>query len=127
LGGSDYDYASGVAVDAAGAVYVTGRTWSADFPTTDGAFDGQLGGPSDAFIARLDARGAALEYATFLGGSGYDYASGIAIGADGAAYVTGLTASRDFPTTRGAFDDVIGAGACAKEPCLDAFVAKLAW
>jgi hypothetical protein len=127
LGGSDYDYASGVAVDAAGAVYITGRTWSADFPTTDEAFDGQLDGPSDAFIARLDARGAALEYATFLGGSGYDYASGIAIGADGAAYVTGLTASRDFPTTRGAFDDVIGAGACAKEPCLDAFVAKLAW
>jgi len=58
---------------------------------------------------------------------GYDYASGMAIDAERAVYVTGLTSSADFPTTPGAFDDGNGAGGCAKELCLDTFVAKLAW
>ncbi|MGC8880344.1 MAG: SBBP repeat-containing protein [Anaerolineae bacterium] len=127
LGGSDYDYASAIAIDADGAAYVTGRTWSSIFPTTYGALDRTLGGQSDAFIAKLDARGAAMEYATFLGGDGYDYASAMAIDAARAVYVTGLTSSPDFPTTRGAFGKIPGEGRCEHEPCLDAFVAKLAW
>lgn len=127
LGGSDYDYASAIATDSDGAVYLTGRTWSSDFPTTYGAFDRTLGGQSDAFIARLAADGTDLEYATFLGGSGYDYAAGIATDAERAVYVTGLTGSPDFPTTRGAFDRAPGEDTCAQEPCLDAFVAKMAW
>ena len=70
LGGSDYDYGHGVAVDGAGSAYVTGITSSADFPTTAGAFDTTYNGGNDAFVTKLDASGAALVYSTYLGGSG---------------------------------------------------------
>lgn len=128
LGGNNYDYASAIAIDTDGAIYITGRTWSSNFPTTYGAFDRALGGGSDAFITKLDAAGGTLEYATLLGGSGYDYASGIAIDAERDVYVTGLTSSLDFPITPETFSKAPGEGMCKKEElCLDAFVAKLAW
>ena len=109
LGGSgNYDYGNGIAVDASGAAYITGLTYSSDFPTTPGAFDTSYNGgenpyyAGDAFIVKLNANGSALDYATFLGGSSYDYGNGIAVDGDGLAYVTGY-AKGDFPTTPGAF------------------------
>ena len=106
LGGTASDQARAIAVDASGAVYVTGYTNSADFPTTPGAFDTTFnGGSSDSFVAKLSSDGASLLYSTFLGGSGSfeDRVSGIAVDASGSAYVAGYTDSSDFPTTPNAY------------------------
>ena len=101
LGGSGTDYGSDLALDAAGETYLTGNTYSADFPTTPGAFDTTYNDASDVFVTKLAASGAALGYSTYLGGSdNIDYGRGIAIDSAGSAYLTGNTASHDFPTTR---------------------------
>jgi len=124
LGGANNDNASAVAVDAAGNAYVTGITASAtNFPTTAGAFQTTLGGGSDAFVTKLNPTGTALIYSTFLGGSDFDTGVGIAVDASGNAYVTGSTASTNFPTTAGAFQTTLagpGGGSLT-----DAFVTKL--
>jgi hypothetical protein len=120
LGGSGDEVGHSIAVDGSGAAYVTGETYSSDFPTTPGAFDTSFnGGYSDAFVARLSPIGSALDYATFLGGSNrYDSGNDVAVDGSGAAYVTGKTDSSDFPTTPDAFDtDFSGIS--------DAFVVKL--
>src|SRR5207302_10394882 len=106
LGGSGDDVGVGIAVDAAGAAYVTGGTTSTDFtagctaPCTvlNGTQNGrgnysQFG---DAFVTKLNPTGTALVYSTYLGGSGTEIGSGIAVDAAGAAYVTGTTHSADF-------------------------------
>jgi hypothetical protein len=104
IGGYWNDRGTGIAIDSNGAAYVTGDTSSSDFPTTLGAFDTNLDGYSDAFVVKLNASGSALSYATFLGGSYGDVGTGIAIDSSGAAYVTGVTDSSDFPITPRAFD-----------------------
>jgi hypothetical protein len=102
LGGSRFDQGSSIAVDAAGAAYVTGATQSANFPTACTApctvLDSSLNGLADGFVTKLDPTGTALLYSTYLGGSGVDQGSSIAVDAAGAAYVTGLTRSANFPT-----------------------------
>jgi hypothetical protein len=118
LGGSFFDDATGIAVDAAGNAYVTGGTSSNNFPTTPGAFQRVPGGDDDAFVTKLNPTGSALVYSTYLGGSGFDDPSGIAIDTTGNAYVTGGTDS-DFPTTPGAFQPSFGGGFG------DGFVTKL--
>jgi len=121
LGGSSDDLPSAIAVDATGAVYVTGFTSSpSDFPTTPGAFDTSFNGgstiirPADVFVTKLDPAGSTLVYSTFLGGSGNEFSIGIAVDAMGAAYVTGTTDSTDFPTTPGAFDTSFKGGFVTK-------------
>ena len=111
LGGTGTEgRSSGIAVDAAGRAYVTGSTYSIDFPTTPGAFDTTLDGDSDMFFVKLNAAGSNVEYSTYLGGASGETGSGIAVDAAGNAYVTGHTSSPDFPTTPGAFDTTLGAG-----------------
>ncbi len=110
LGGSNFEFGRSIAVDAAGSAYVTGVTFSTDFPTTAGAFATSPRGGVDAFVIKLDAAGSAPVYSTYLGGSSLDDASGIAVDATGAAYVTGQTQSADFPTTAGAFDTTFNGG-----------------
>ena len=122
LGGGSGESGQGIAVDATGNAYVTGDTLSGDFPTTAGVFDTSFnGGDRDVFVVKLDAAGANLQYATYLGGSGLDrIPSKTSIGIDtpGNVYVTGLTKSNDFPTTFGAFDTSYNGGE-------DLFVTKL--
>jgi Big-like domain-containing protein/beta-propeller repeat-containing protein len=118
LGGSDFEHGRGVAVSAAGSAYVTGQTASTNFPTTAGAFDTSHNGGFDAFVTRLNATGSALVYSTFLGGSSFDAAVGIALDGPGSAHVQGETASTNFPTTAGAFDTSHNGG-------FDAFVTRL--
>jgi hypothetical protein len=107
-GGSSWDDPRNIAVDATGSAYVTGVTASSDFPTTPGAFQTSHGVDYIAFVAKLNAAGSALVYSTYLGGSGGDYAAGIAVDAAGNAYVTGPTDSGNFPTTPGAFQPYAG-------------------
>jgi hypothetical protein len=117
LGGSAVDFGSRVAVDAGRNVYVMGSTSSADFPTTPGAFDTTANGAFDVFVTKLNSAGSALIYSTYLGGTDFDSGGGLAIDSAGNAYVSGGTASFDFPTTPGAFDTLPDGN--------DAFVTKL--
>jgi len=119
LGGGDLDQGSGIAVDAVGSAYVTGATFSADFPTTAGAFDTSLGGINDAFVTKVAASGASLAYSAYLGGSDDEGEDAIAVDAAGGAYITGDTSSVDFPTTPGAPDTSYNGG-------VDALVTKVA-
>jgi hypothetical protein len=119
LGGGGYDGVRAVAVDANGSAYVAGETLSVDFPT-ENALQGTKAGAAtyDAFVAKLTPSGSDLVYATYLGGGNDDSAGGIALDADGNAYLAGTTASTDFPTTSGAFSRTRGG-------FTDAFAAKL--
>ncbi len=121
FGGTGEDFGSGIAVDGAFNAYVTGTTSSTNFPTTLGAFQTALKGlgSSDAFVTKLSPNGSALVYSTYLGGSGTDTSSGIAVDSSGSAYVTGSTSSNDFPVTLGSFQVIPGGGAT------DAFVVKM--
>jgi hypothetical protein len=115
LGGSGDDIGRGIAVDSLGTAYVTGETRSSNFPTA-AAFDSSLG-LQDAFATKLSSTGSTLAYSTYLGGSGGERGSSIAVDGAGSAYVTGDTSSSDFPTTAGAFDTSYNID--------DAFVTKL--
>jgi hypothetical protein len=120
LGGSDVDQGRGIAVEASGNAYVTGYTYSSNFPTTTGAFQTTFGGGSfDAFVTKLNPAGSApLLYSTYLGGFNYDVGLGIAVNTLANAFVTGYTYSPNFPTTTGAFQTTFGGTS-------DAFVTKL--
>jgi Beta-propeller repeat len=99
-----------IAVDAAGNAYIAGYTYSADFPITSGALRTSFSGQSKAFVLKLNPSGTSLLYSTFLGGSGNDYATGIAIDSTGQAYISGYTASLDFPVSSNAFQSSYGGG-----------------
>ena len=122
LGGGDYDWGNAIAVDSEGNTYVTGWTESTNFPTMPGAFDTTFNGggafSEDAFVSKVNAAGSALVYSTFLGGRRSDYGYGIAVDSQGNAYVTGLTGSTDFPTTRRAYDTTYSS-------VRDAFITKI--
>jgi uncharacterized repeat protein (TIGR01451 family) len=117
LGGSNFDVAQGIAVDASGNAYIAGFTNSGNFPTVN-PLQASIGGNNDAFVTKLNATGSALLYSTFLGGSGADAGSGIAVDASGNAYITGNTSSSNFPTVN-ALQPSYGGGS------EDAFVSKL--
>ncbi|HEX2048879.1 MAG TPA: SBBP repeat-containing protein [Acidimicrobiales bacterium] len=130
LGGSDRDDADSVAVDPRGNAYVRGITQSPDFPTTPGAFDRTFNGGFDAYVAKLSPDGSTLGYSTFLGGANFDSGSGIAVDRRGAAYVSGITGSPEFPTTPGAYQTSFhGVGGPLPPPFgpgdFDAFLTKL--
>ena len=99
LGGRRADVGTAIAVDAGGNAYVAGHTKSTDFPVANAIQSRHAAddGAEDAFVARLDKDGA-LAFSTYLGGSGSDRATAIALDrAAGNVYVAGATASEDFP------------------------------
>lgn len=118
LGGSDGDpwreYVNDIAVDKDGNMFVTGFTPATDFPTANPVQTDQPG--FDAFVAKISADGQTLLYASYLGGAGQDEGNGIAVDANGTAYLVGDTASADFPTLHPYQGDQAGR---------DAWVAKL--
>ena len=119
LGGTGFDIAGDIAVDAMGQAYVTGGTNSGDFPTTPLAFQQSYGGGFlDAFVTKLNVLGSTLVYSTYLGGPDpqNDFGGSIAIDGAGNAYVAGGTSGM-FPTTPGAFDTI--------SDSRDVFVSKL--
>jgi hypothetical protein len=117
LGGTGDDQGLGIAVDSASNAYVTGLTQSSDFPTKN-PIQSKFGGVQDAFVTALNPAGSALLYSTYLGGSEADAAAGIAVDGNKNVYVTGQTASSDFPLTSNATQPKLGGGN-------DAFIAEI--
>jgi Bacterial Ig-like domain (group 3)/Beta-propeller repeat len=117
LGGSGSDVGVGIAVDSAGDAYVVGETESNSFPTMN-PLQKKYAGNGDAFVTEFGPKGSALLYSTFLGGTRRDGGSSIAIDGSNNAYITGYTASFNFPT-KSAFQPAYGGGR------YDAFVAKI--
>jgi len=128
IGGQSDDGGTSIAVDPAGNVYIAGFTYSADFPTTEGAFQTKNAGPAfgqnatgfpgggDAFVTKLNPDGS-VSYSTLIGGAGNEYPTSIRVDASGFVYVAGVTASTDFPVTPGALRNTNSA--------MGAFLAKL--
>ncbi|MBC7350173.1 MAG: SBBP repeat-containing protein [Candidatus Aminicenantes bacterium] len=118
LGGSglSQESAAGIAVDSQGNAYVAGYTWSSDFPLKN-PLQANIGGHADAFISKISASGTELIYSTYLGGSDYDAAFGIAVDSEGNAYVAGASYSSNFP-----LNNPVQAGFGG---FLDAFIAKI--
>jgi hypothetical protein len=125
FGGDFDDFGRDIAIDASGNAYITGwtvsRAQSRSFPTVNAFQPNYGGGNNDAFVTKMNATGTALVYSTYLGGGAIlnntdDWGDGIAVDAQGSAYVTGYTYSPDFPVTPGAFDTSWNG--------LDAFVTK---
>jgi uncharacterized protein (TIGR03437 family) len=147
LGGSARDTVFGLAIDAAGSAFVTGRTKSSNFPVTANAVQRTYGGSGargrpgdswdgDAFVAKLNPAGAALTYSTYIGGRGDEAGGDIVVDADGNAYVAGYTLSTEFPLSSDALQRTFaGFGGQGLSPGLpppagdvntgDAFVLKL--
>lgn len=123
LGGSGMDEGHAIALDGAGNAYVTGMTFSANFPTANALQPNRTGSP-DAFVAKIDPSqvgGKSLVYSTFLDGSAYSDGLGIAVDGLNNAYVTGRTSSSDFPTTPGAFRTQLG----STDGSEDGFITKI--
>ncbi|UCG61776.1 MAG: SBBP repeat-containing protein, partial [Candidatus Zixiibacteriota bacterium] len=116
LGGSGDDYGYGITVDASGAIYVTGETYSTDFPVLD-AYQSDQGG-SDVFVTKFSATDNSLVFSTYLGGSNQDVGIDIAVSTAGEVYLTGITASFNFPMVDPYQASKVGSA-------LDGFVAKL--
>ena len=118
IGGHGHDYASAIAVDAAGSAYVTGfLTFPGGFTTIAGPDLTFGGGSYDAFLVKVKPDGTGLVYAGFLGGSDNDFGFGVAVDSAGAAYVAGSTLSPDLP--------VVAGPQLAPHANGDAFVAKV--
>jgi hypothetical protein len=101
LGGGSHEYGCGIAVDDYGNIYVTGDTYSTDFPTLNQYQSDPGDGLSNVFVSKLDSTQsgtASLLYSTYLGGGSYEIGYGIAVDGNGHIYVTGYTESTDFPT-----------------------------
>lgn len=118
LGGASDDSGYFTAIDANGNIYVTGRTQSSNFPTTDGAYDTSIGGDYDVFVSKLNRDLTHLLASTYLGGASDDNGNSISINSIGDIYVAGQTSSSDFPVTAGAYNS-------AKGGYSDAFISKL--
>jgi hypothetical protein len=103
LGGSGTDYVKSIEVASDGSIYVTGSTTSSDFPATPNAYRNKSSGKNDVFVAKLNFSATSLIYATYLGGSDADYPYGIAVDSFGNAYISGTTASSDFPISMNAY------------------------
>jgi len=107
IGGSSTDFGNAIAVDGYGNTYVTGETFSSDFPAT---FSRRSGGVPDVFVVKLTSDGTSMLYGAVIGGIDTEYGHDIAVDGEGTAYVTGYTSSPDFPTTQGAFDTAFSEG-----------------
>ncbi|HVP93878.1 MAG TPA: PKD domain-containing protein [Methanoregulaceae archaeon] len=118
IGGKSEDLGGAIGIDPSGSAYVTGRTWSTDFPVKN-PVQQTLTGAYDAFVTKISTDGSALVYSTYLGGSSMDEGRGISVNGAGNAYVTGSTSSLNFPVVN-PYQRTYGGGE------LDAFVAKLA-
>ncbi len=118
LGGNSGDRINAMIPDGDGGVVITGQTGSSDFPITDGAYQEEKGNGVDAYITCINEDGSEVNFSTFLGGDGVDYANDLALDDNGEIVVVGATSSEDFPATEGVFQEDIS-------DHQDAFIARL--
>jgi hypothetical protein len=116
IGGTSDEIGLDIAVDASGNSYITGETYSNDFPTVN-AYDNTFNGSSDVFVVKLNAAGDDLLFSTFIGGTSDEVGFSITFDANNNSYITGETYSNDFPTMNAYDDTYNGTG--------DAFIVKL--
>ncbi len=102
IGGSGWDYGHAITVDEEGYAYISGQANSTNYPTTAGALDRTANGGSDILITKLNKEGNALVYSSYIGGSGRDDTRKVFVEKSGCVYLTGATASSNFPTTTNA-------------------------
>ncbi|MFM2289684.1 MAG: hypothetical protein RL684_2827, partial [Pseudomonadota bacterium] len=104
------NFTSPAAIDSGGNLYVTGSTYSTNFPMVGGlgAAPAKYNGLSKSwvFVSKIAPNGASLVYSTYIGGTFDDYGNAIAVDSAGSAYVTGYTNSGDFPVTSGAYQTI---------------------
>ncbi|HNP72429.1 MAG TPA: hypothetical protein PKK15_15015 [Kouleothrix sp.] len=125
VGGNNVENGFGIVADQQGAAYITGVTFSADFPVSNDAYDTTLGGNRDAILAKLSPNGSNLSYATFLGGDNADQGVSLALAGGNNVLVTGWTLSADFPHTFKALQSSIGGGTDAFLALIDLAASKL--
>ncbi len=109
LGDTEKDVALGLSVDDQYRAYLIGHTGSANFPTAGTPFDDSHGGDQDVFVTRFSGGGDQLEYSTLIGGSAGDHGMAIALDSTYSCYLTGYTASSDFPH-KSAYDSTYNGG-----------------
>ena len=117
LGGTQSDVSQAITLDLSNDAYITGYTYSTDFPLAS-PVQNTLGGGADAFVAELNPAGSALTFSTYLGGSGDDRSYGVALDGTQNVYIAGATSSANFPTTSGIFQPSLRGAS-------NAFVSKL--
>lgn len=118
IGGRDEEISRGLVLDETNNIYITGFTWSNDYPTMNPYNATYGGGENDVFVSKFSADGSTLIYSTFIGGSGSDHGNAIALDSSNNIYVMGYTASSNFPTVN-AYNSTYGGGSH------DAFVCKI--
>ncbi|MFN7935246.1 MAG: SBBP repeat-containing protein [Bryobacteraceae bacterium] len=130
IGGDSSDHALGLATDSAGNLYIAGSTASRDYPVTSSAYQRLPGNSAnvftawgDCFVTKLNPAGNSLIYSTFIGSTGLEACTALAVDAAGNAYVTGSTTSQSFPRTEGAYQTLFNFGNAS--PPMESFVAKL--
>ncbi|UCH88565.1 MAG: SBBP repeat-containing protein [Thermoplasmata archaeon] len=103
-GSTGFDHILDITVDSYDEVYATGETFSSDFPTTPNAYDKTISGKSDAFVFKLNKKGTNIVYSTFIGGNGREISVDIEIDSMKNVFITGSTASTNYPTTPGTYN-----------------------
>ncbi|HST23984.1 MAG TPA: SBBP repeat-containing protein [Blastocatellia bacterium] len=116
LGGGGGDFGNDIVIDSNGNAYIAGATNSVNFPLVN-PVQPAFGGGMDGFVAKLNASGSAFVFSTYLGGSGIEYAHGVAIDVPRNVYVAGETSSQNLPLVKPYQSDLRGV--------TDAFVMKL--
>lgn len=120
IGGISAEIGSDIYIDPFGAAYVGGASYSLDYPVTSGSYQSIKDGLWDVVVTKLHADGATIDYSTFIGGTSWEYAYGIAADTVGGVYLSGQTQSIDYDTTAGAYQTIFSDPAYT-----DAFVTKI--
>ena len=119
MGDGGNDWGNAIAVDEAGNVFITGYSWSDNFPTTAGSYDEAFNGVKEAYVAKLTNDLSTVLVSTFIGGDSWDSGEAIVVEVTGDVLIAGGTGSANFPTAGNAYDNTYNGGSN------DVFVCKL--
>ena len=119
MGDGGNDWGNAISVDESGNVFITGYTWSDNFPSTEGSYEGTFNGIKDAYVSKLTSDLSTLLVSTFIGGSSWDSGLSIAIESSGDVIISGATGSSNFPIAGASYDNTYNGGSN------DVFVCKL--